>query len=117
MSIRTRLIHRATVERDSGVARDPLGGRIPDRRLLLGGSGALPCLVQPRTDVSIKDGEKVINKGVYVMWAARDADLKVGDIITKVANLREEVLFPEGREVKDIVRRRDHLEAHLEEYR
>ena len=107
---------RATVERNAGVAHDPYGGVVPDPVILLSGSGALPCFVQAKMERFIADGQKVMHLARHVLWASLDADLREGDIVTKVVNLRGSVLFPGRRVIRPLVRREDHLEATLEEY-
>ena len=110
------LTMRATVERDAGVSRDPYGGRVPDPVILLAGTGALPCWVQPMTERFIADGNKVIHLAKHQLFAHVDANLRDGDVIVKVEDLRGDVLYPNRRVVRALIRRANHLEASLEEY-
>ena len=110
------LTMRATVERDVGTSRDSYGHRVPDMQRIHQGSAALPCYVQPRTERFIADGDKVMHLARHKMWAAANADLQEGDVVTKVATLREDVVFGGRRVVRSLVRYPTHVEAVLEEY-
>lgn len=113
MSIRSKMVHRAAVERDVGTSTDSLNQLSPDRQQI---NAALPCYVQTKMERIIADGNKFMALATYTMWAPLDADLKEEDVITRVVNRRGQEIFGNRLRVKPVVRRETHLEAVLEEY-
>ena len=126
MSIRTKMIHRASVTRnivattDSTSGTDPFGGpinpfNIPTRELEPLHT-ALPCYVQVKMERRNVGADRLVSVAAYLMLVPLGSDLAQMDIVTRVVNLRGDSLFDFKLRVIDLIRRESHLEAMLEEY-
>lgn len=113
MSIRSRMIHRATVTRNVGTTEDPYGAHVPSIEQV---HEALPCYIQPRTERTVTGEGKFIAVTMLDIWAARDADLANEDIITQIVNLAGNALFDGKRRVTALVNRETHKSGFLEGY-
>ena len=74
-AVRSRMTHRATVERNTGFQLNDWNQRIPEFTVL---HTALPCYAQARIDRTVADGEKFVVIGTHIMLVPTGADLKGG---------------------------------------
>ena len=141
MPIRSRMTHRAIVERDLGTALDPYGARVPSIAPIYGGaalglnwgthplhwgahrlewgstlSSALPCYVQPKMERTVTSEGKFIAVTMLRIWAPKDADLQNEDTVIEVADLRGSVIYEGKLRVTALVKRETHLDGMLERY-
>ena len=110
---RSVMKHRATVERDTGTARDPFNSRVPAFEQV---HNDLACYVQARMERTVADNDKFVAIADWLMLAPMDADLKEEDVVTKVTNRRGKVLFENRLRITGLVSLETHQEAALEQY-
>ena len=114
MTVRSQMVHRATVERNVGVATDPFHAAVPN--VVVVRAGDLPCYVQAKTARLIVDGAKGITLADYTMWAPLGSDVTAEDRVTQVVDRRGADVVPHPLRVTTVVQRETHQEAALEEY-
>ena len=113
MPIRSRMTHRAVVERDTSTARDPWGGPVPAPTII---HEAMPCYVQARSESTTSGEGTFLSKATHMMWAPLGTDLAEEDILVRVLNRRGHEVFPNCRRMVGLLTRETHLEGYLEEY-
>lgn len=141
MSVRSRMKHRAAVQRQASTGEDPFGGPTLSTDEVYGGApdvlhwGNAPlawgnsqlewgggtdtllhCYLQPRIErTSARDGT-FFATATFLLLAPIGADLQKEDRIPEVTNRRGIVLNEDGLRVVVLLRRENHLEALLESY-
>ncbi len=82
MSLDAHLIHRCTIERDSGTKTDAYGNHVPD---LYEVDGDVPCrFVEKLQRVLVDDGAESAVITTYLLLVAGDADLLPRDVISRI---------------------------------
>ena len=113
MGIQTVLRMRATLRRDVGTQVNPFGGHIPDVQEL---PQTLRCYVQAKVDKTVTDAGRFFAITTFSIWAARNANLRNGDEVTTVADLRGVELFKGNFRVASLIQREDHAAGILERF-
>lgn len=140
MSVRNRMVHRASVERlnvngldsfdQTATEQDVYGGDplgLTWDQLILTWDGLeldwgaaadtlLPCYVQPQVQRIITNEGRFFAMRTFLMWAPKNATLEEEDRVLGVTDRRGRVLWLGPFRVKAPLMRETHLECTLETY-
>lgn len=113
MSSRAAMTMRATLQRDTA-RTDQYGQAGPTSWHTM---GHVPCYVWNGEGRMSQATPRTIEVDAISMLVPKATDIASGDRVLEVYDRRGQVLYANPLRVLEVIRRRDHLEARLNEYR